>query len=50
MTSSKAPNKWCHNRVLLCAKCMINVKEKYFKTKYRPVGILIECLRYDVLN
>jgi hypothetical protein len=27
--------------------CMVKVKEKYFKTKYRPVGVLLKCLHYD---
>jgi hypothetical protein len=29
---------------------MVKVKEKYFKTKYRPVGILLKYLRYDLLQ
>ena len=27
---------------------MVKGEEKYFKTKYRPVGLLLKCLRYDV--
>jgi len=28
----------------------VKVKEKYFKTKYRPLGILLKCLSYDDKN
>jgi hypothetical protein len=27
-------------------RCMVQVKEKYFKTKYRPLGILLKFLCY----
>jgi len=28
--------------------CMVKVEEKYFKIKYRPVGMLLKCLHYDL--
>ena len=41
ITSSQRPNTLCrYKRVSLLARCMLKVKEKYFKTKYRPAGIL----------
>jgi hypothetical protein len=27
---------------------MVEVKEKYFKKKYRPVGILLKCVHCDL--
>ena len=42
ITSSKELNKLCcFKRVSLYVKCMLKVKEKYIKTKYRPVSILL---------
>jgi len=32
----------------LKVRCMVKVKGKYFKTKYRAVGILLKCLYYDL--
>lgn len=29
---------------------MVKVQEKYFKTKYRTVGALVECLHWADLN
>ena len=41
ITSSKELNKLCcFKRVSLYVKCTLKVKEKYFKTKYRPASIL----------
>jgi len=34
--------------VPLLVKCMVSVREKYFKTKYRTVSILLKCLSYDL--
>jgi len=42
LTSSKGPNRLCrYKRVSLQARCMVEVKEEYFKTRYRPAGILV---------
>jgi len=30
--------------------CMVKVEEKYFKTKYRPVGMLLKCLHCDLFQ
>jgi hypothetical protein len=45
--SMKESHKLCHyNQVLLIVRCIVQVKEKYFKTKYKPPGILLKFLRY----
>jgi len=28
---------------------VVEVKENYFKTNYKPVGLLLECLHHDLL-
>ena len=30
----------------VAVRCMVKVKEEYFKTKYRPVGILLYANTY----
>jgi hypothetical protein len=41
ITLSKGPNILCrYKRVSLSVGCMVKVKERYFKIKYRPAGIL----------
>ena len=40
--SSKGPNKLHHyKQESLWVRCVVKLKEKYFKTKYRPAGILL---------
>ena len=42
MSSSKGTNKLClYKRMSLEARCRVKVKEKYFKTKYRPADVLL---------
>lgn len=42
-TTSKGLNKLCCKQVSLEVRCTVEVREKYWKTKYRPVGVLLTC-------
>jgi hypothetical protein len=50
ITSWEGPNKLCRFKCmsLSVSGCTVKVKEKYFKKKYRPVGILLKCLCNDL--
>ena len=43
IASWRGPNKLCRYKwVPLSARCMVQLKETHFKTKYRPVSILLD--------
>jgi len=50
ITTSKGLNKLCCKQVSLEVRCTVEVREKYWKTKYRPVGLLLTCSVFEILQ
>jgi len=49
-TTSKGLNELYCKQVSLQVRCMVEVREEYWKTKYKPVGILLTCSLFEILQ